>query len=327
MNTYIVKIRKILRIFALTVFISLASILVLLSMLFFVLRFDFAENYIREMGQEYINTELSAYALNVDIEKLELALPFSVQVQGLDFNDVSGKFAHIETLILSSRFFSLLRYEVVVPDIGLSNAKFSRIPHIIFPNPPEPVLEEDSGENAFPQVDQILTNLADLLFHPNVPTIVFNKIHASDVIIEPHVLTELSTLYGKQNKGADFIEKNTEFLESLRVSFIGNASLDKALFRIGSALELKLGGDVPVTMDASFDIFKSQSVRSRIRYNDENGTLLNLLKKIFFLPTSQKAHVSFHMEGVGSFDDFSMKYKMGAFDRSEERRVGKECRL
>jgi len=311
MGVQIHTIKKILRVFALAVFSSIAFIIVVLTIICIVARFDFAENYLRDVAKEYINDALSSHQINIEIDRLELALPFSFHVHGLNLNDDEGTFVEIEIVSFSSRFFSLLRYEVVVPDIGLVGAQIMRIPNIVFPEQ----VEAKPGQFAVPNMKQVLIRLTDVLFHPNMPTIRFNNIHANDVLVDSRVITQIKALQNNSQEKLNFPQENTmNPLETLRISFVADASLDETLFRIASSLEMALGTDSPMTFNASLDIFKSKKIRSRIQYDDADGIAFRLAQEIFSLAPSQKAYASFQMEGSGSFDEFSMKYDANIFD-------------
>lgn len=56
------------------------------------LRFQFAENAIRNYAVEKVNAVLSPYSLQIEIGDLDLNLPFSVRIRDIGVKDGNGVF-------------------------------------------------------------------------------------------------------------------------------------------------------------------------------------------------------------------------------------------
>ena len=71
------------------------GLITVLTVFFVCLRFQFAENAIRNYAVEKVNAVLSPYSLQIEIGDLDLNLPFSVRIRDIGVKDGNGVFFHL----------------------------------------------------------------------------------------------------------------------------------------------------------------------------------------------------------------------------------------
>lgn len=274
------------------------GLITVLTVFFVCLRFQFAENAIRNYAVERVNAVLSPYSLQIEVGDLDLNLPFSVRIRDIGVKDGNGVFFHLEALNVHSRLSALLRYRIAVPGIEFKHGDFSRIPELVLPVSQEKSQEETVGlQEKFKQIHA-------LLFHKHMPSVLISNISFEHIAVSPAVFNSLKTVRGVEET----------FFDSPLV-FEGNvsASLEKELFQF----EADIAGrykEQQAYMESLFDMLPNEAIRFSFDYADEHGLFIALAKEFAGLGQSKRASSKISAKLVGTFEDFALETDISAFD-------------
>ena len=274
------------------------GLITVLTVFFVCLRFQFAENAIRNYAVEKVNAVLSPYSLQIEIGDLDLNLPFSVRIRDIGVKDGNGVFFHLEALNAHSRLSALLRYRIAVPCIEFKHGDFSRVPELVLPVSQEKSQEETVGlQEKFKQIHA-------LLFNKHMPSVLISNISFEHIAVSPAVFNSLKTVRGVEET----------FFDSPLV-FEGNvsASLEKELFQF----EADIAGrykEQQAYMESLFNMLPNEAIRFSFDYADEHGLFIALAKEFAGLGQSTRASSKISAKLVGTFEDFALETDMSAFD-------------
>ncbi len=278
-----------------------AALFMVLLFFFLCIRLPFVENAIKNYTVGIINEQLSAYALQLSAEALDLNLPFSVRIRNIVLEDEKGEFLHAESLSLNSRLLALLRYQVAIPSIDLNYLTLQRIPDIVLP---EKSAEEEHENAEERSIEEHFSQIHALLFHKYMPSVLVSNISFEHVAINPLVLNRL--------KKAQNIE---EYFFDSPFIFEGkfSASIEKELFRFQGKLSARYQ-DRLAEMENLFDIFPNKTIRFSFDYTDDNGVFPAAAKILAGLEPSVQTSAMLSTKFVGTLSDYEVDAAIRVFD-------------
>ncbi len=317
--------RKIIKIsLLLLIVIGVLSISLFISICL-IFRLDSIENYSKGLIEDYANDYLAIYQTAIKIDKLELALPFSAKIFGLELLDANGTFSKIEDITLNNNFFSLFNYEVIIAQTGIKNIHIYRLPLITIPKE-ETEKKLTDGQIFLPEMEKVFNNIADLVFQPSIPYISLENIYAENILIDKSFLAQFKKQFSASNPDESLQATNAQAtnaqatntqatnaqstMEDLHLSFNINVKLNQKKLQFESHAQITQSELEPMEMTASFEFQKSKELMVNIDYNDENGSLLFLLNEIFNLPYTKNDYAKLKINGNGTFSDFKMGYDL-----------------
>lgn len=282
--------------------IFFAALFMIVLFFFLCIRLPFVENAIKNYATDVINKQLSAYALQLSAEALDLNLPFSVRIRNIVLADEKGEFLQAKSLSLNSRLLALFRYQVVIPSIDLAHLTLQRIPQIVLPEKPA----EEERENAEEELtlEEQFSQIHSLLFHKYMPSVFVSNISFEHAAINPLALNSF--------KKEQTIE---EYFFDSPLVFEGkfSASIEKELCRFKGKLAAAYQ-DKRAEVENLFDIFPNKTIRFSVDYTDENGLFLGVGKTLAGLEPSLQASAMLSTKFVGTVSDFDIDTKLRVFD-------------
>ncbi len=297
-------IKKAIKVVIFTILIISTLILACALTISLVLRMDFAENYLKDLAENYINQSVNPYEAKLKITDLELKIPFSLAANGIDIMDKDGVFAKIDNINLSNDFFSLFRYLVIVPKAGVENIHIFRLPNLTYPKVAKEEENLTSGQFFMPNLENIFNQVADIIFHYDFPTISLENIYADNILLDKNLLLQI-----RENFINGQVTPLKEEFEQMRLSFNLNSTIDNKLLHLDSNIQLSQDNSTPMTFNTVFTLQKSKEVDFKLNLSDADGIVLNLLEKILNIPFSENDYAQLSMQGTGTFSDFTIDYQ------------------
>lgn len=293
-----VRMKRYIRIILKYLGLFFAGLITVLTVFFVCLRFQFAENAIRNYAVEKVNAVLAPYSLQVEVGDLDLNLPFSVRMRDIGLKDGNGVFFHLAALNVHSRLSALLRYRIAVPGIEFKHGDFSRVPELVLPAPQEKSQEEAGGlQEKFKQIHAVL-------FDKHMPSVLISNISFEHIAISPAVFNSLKTV---SDVGEMFFDSPLVFEGNV------SASLEKELFRFDADIAGKYKEQL-ARMESLFDMLPNEAIRFSFDYVDEQGLFIALAKDFAGLGQSKRASSKISARLVGTFEDFALETDMSVFD-------------
>lgn len=278
-----------------------AALFMVLLFFFLCIRLPFVENAIKNYATSLINAQLSAYALQVSAEALDLNLPFSVRIRNIVLEDEKGEFLHAKSLSLNSRLLALLRYQAVIPSIDLKYLTLQRIPELVLP---EKEAEEEIETVEKRSLEEQFSQIHAILFHKYMPSVLVSNISFEHVVINPLVLNSLKK-----------VQSIEEYFFDSPLAFEGkfSASIEKELCRFKGKLETAYQ-EQRAEIENLFDIFPNKTIRFSFDYTDENGVLPAAAKILAGVEPSAQASAMLSAKLVGTLSDYEIDTTIRVFD-------------